>query len=155
DESAGWRQWTGTHWALVPRPSAVLDQQAITVLTDLYMPIQSDSRIDSLIRLAATQCIRSFAPALGRIAFPNGTLDTTTMTLCPHDPNDHLTFCLPYDCVPTGGCAAIDTFLQATIPDLYARVAYMVHIGLALLGDTRLHRVLLLLGPPRSGKTTL
>jgi len=155
DEASGWRQWVGTHWALVPRPSTILDQQAITVLTDLHMPIQSDSRLDSLVRLAATQCVRSFDLAPNRIAFTNGTLDTTSMTLWRHDPNDRLTFCLPYDYVPSGGFGAIDAFLQATIPDLYARVAYMVHIGLALLSDTRLHRSLLLLGPPRSGKTTL
>lgn len=154
DEIAGWRQWTGTHWQLVPRPSTLLDQHAITVLTDLHMPIQSDSRIDSLIRLAATQCVRVFVPAPGLIAFRNGTLDTTTMTLRPHDPADLLTFCLPYDYAP-GSFGAIDAFLAATILDPYGRVAVMVHIGLALLGDTRLHRTLLLLGPPRSGKTTL
>jgi putative DNA primase/helicase len=155
DEVAGWRQWIGTYWALVSRPSTALDQQAITVMTDLYMPIQSDSRIDSLTRLAATQCVRIFDPTPGRIAFANGTLDVSTLTLWRHDPKDNLTFCLPYDYAPTGGFGAIDAFLAATIPDCYARVAYMVHIGLALLGDTRLHRSLLLLGPPRSGKTTL
>jgi putative DNA primase/helicase len=155
DEAAGWRQWTGTHWVLVPRPSTLLDQQAITVLTDLSMPIQSDSRLDSLARLAATQCVRSFDSFPGRISFANGTLDSSTLTFGPHDPNDQLTTCLPYGYAPTGGFGAIDAFLEATIPDPYARIAYMVHIGLALLGDTRLHRSLLLLGPPRSGKTTL
>src|SRR5689334_11694589 len=72
DEAAGWRQWTGTHWALVPRPSTLLDHQAISVLTDLHMPIQSDSRIDSLLRLATSQCVRAFDTALGLIAFANG-----------------------------------------------------------------------------------
>src|SRR5262245_27305839 len=54
-----------------------------------------------------------------------------------------------------GWYGTIEAFLEATIPIIFARVGYMVRIGLALLGDTRLHRVLLLLGPPRSGKTTL
>src|SRR5262245_7015234 len=112
DEAAGWRQWTGTHWALVPRNSTLLDQHAITVLTDLHIAIQSDSRIDSLVRLAATQCLRLFDPTPGRIAFSNATLDTTTMTLWRHDPSDHLTFCLPYDYTPSGGFGAIDAFLQ-------------------------------------------
>ena len=60
DEAAGWRQWVGTHWALVARPSTALDQQAIAVMLDLHMPIQSDSRLDSLMRLAASQCARCF-----------------------------------------------------------------------------------------------
>src|SRR3712207_8123028 len=42
----------------------------------------------------------------------------------------------------------IDRLLESITSDPVARAALRVHSGLALLGDTRLHHVLLLLGQP-------
>ncbi len=37
-------------------------------------------------------------------------------------------------------------FLARTIPDPVAQQAYMTHVGVALVGDTSLHKVLVLIG---------
>jgi putative DNA primase/helicase len=72
-----------------------------------------------------------------------------------HNPLDHLTECLPFNYDPKGSNPAIQAFLQSAIPDPEGRRAYMTHVGLSLIGDRSLHKALVLLGPPRSGKTTL
>jgi phage/plasmid-associated DNA primase len=95
-----------------------------------------------------------FTEGQGKINFENGTLDLSTMTLFPFRREDYLTYCLSYYYAP-GTHPTIDRFLKETIPDVHARQAYMAHIGLALMQDSSLHFVLLLLGPTRAGKSTL
>jgi phage/plasmid-associated DNA primase len=95
-----------------------------------------------------------FTEGQGKINFENGTLDLSTMTLFPFRREDYLTYCLSY-CYAPGTHPLINQFLKETIPDVHARQAYMAHIGLALMQDSSLHFVLLLLGPTRAGKSTL
>ena len=149
-----WRHWTGTYWEEESRTSTTLDTQAALVLRRIGMPVSSAGRLDGVIRLAASVCTRTFTPRPGLINFRNGTLDTATMTLRSHDRVDNLTSFLNYDWSP-GTMPAIDQFLADTIPDSEARYTYQAHVGLALLGDTKFHKALLAIGPPRSGKSTL
>jgi phage/plasmid-associated DNA primase len=95
-----------------------------------------------------------FSEGQGKINFEKATLDLSTMTLFPFRREDYLTYCLSYYYAP-GTHPTIDRFLKETIPDVHARQAYMAHIGLALMQDSSLHFVLLLLGPTRAGKSTL
>jgi phage/plasmid-associated DNA primase len=95
-----------------------------------------------------------FTQGQGKINFENGTPDLSTMTIRPFKREDYLTYCLSY-CYTPGTHPLINTFLKETIPDVHARQAYMAHIGLALMQDSSLHFVLLLLGPTRTGKSTL
>jgi len=96
--------------------------------------------------------MHSKTPRYGNL---NGTLDLHTMTGHTHTPADNLMTCLPYNYEPTGIYGDILHFLGSTSPDKEAQRAYMTHVGLALVGDTSFHKALVLLGPPRSGKTTL
>lgn len=150
-----WRRWAGTHWEAEGERSIRLDGQAAQVLRTLGMKITSNGKVDGVIRLAATQCARDFAPAPGLVNFKNGTLDTATGKLHSHRRDDDLTYCLPYDYAPAADWATIRAFLDATIPEALDRQTYAAHVGLALLRDTRLHKAMLLYGPPRSGKSTL
>lgn len=150
-----WRRWAGTHWESEPEGSTRLDGQAAQVLRELGMRITSGGKIDGVIRLAATQCERDFAPAPGLVNFTNGTLDTATGTLRAHQRDDDLIYCLPYAYEPAASWPTIRAFLAATIPDPLDQQAYAAHVGLALRRDTRLHKAVLLYGPPRSGKSTL
>lgn len=149
-----WRRWIGTHWERLPDKAPELDAMAIEVLRAAGLRVTSGSRLDGCIRAATTETRRPFVEAPHLIAFTNGTLDTTSGALRPHERSDELTNCLPYAYAP-GAYATISTFLAETIPEPAMRQAYIAHIGLALLGDRRLHKAALLIGPPRSGKSTL
>lgn len=150
-----WRCWAGTHWESEGGRSIRLDGQAAQVMRELGLRITSSSRVDGVIRMAATQCGRDFATAPGLINFQNGTLDTTTGKLRSHQRDDDLTYCLPYAYAPADDWPVIRAFLEATIPDPIDRQTYAAHLGLALLRDTKLHKAVLLYGAPRSGKSTL
>lgn len=155
DSTGGfWRCWVGTHWRAEDRRSGALDRQAAALLRELGITITGNGKLDGLIRLAAASCDRMFVPRPDRVNFANGTLDLRTTTLQPHALADDLTYCLPYQYAP-GDYPTITAFLVATMPDRLAQRAYMAHIGLALRGDTGLHTALLLIGPRRSGKSTL
>jgi phage/plasmid-associated DNA primase len=144
----------GCYWeALEPR-SAALGLEAIAALHEAEIDIHSSGLMDCFQRIAAAECTMIFTEGQGKINFENGTLDLETMTMLPFRREDYLTYCLPY-CYAPGTHPLIDTFLKVTIPDVHARQAYMAHIGLALIQDSSLHFVLLLLGPTRSGKSTL
>lgn len=154
DDVAGlWRHWTGTHHQEVPQLSTALDKQAIAVLLGSRMPVGSGGRLTSVIRFAATLCTREFPPPARLVNFANGTLDLKDWSLRAHDPADGLTYCLsfPYQ---EAEYDLIAEFLAETIPDSYGILALMTHIGLALMGDLRLHYTVLLIGPKRSGKST-
>ncbi len=152
-----WHHWEGTHWQPLAAYHPYLDEQATTVLRALGMKITSMSRVDGVIRFARRACLRTFPSPTGLVNFANGTLEAAARpdpVLRPPDRADGLTYCLPYEWAP-GPHPQIDRFLTETIPDSTARTAYLSHLGLALLGDTHLHYMVLLLGPTRSGKTTL
>lgn len=149
-----WRQWTGTHWAELKENSTRLTKQAETCLRRVDIPIANTGRITGTILLAQWRCERTFALAPGRVNFLNGTWDQLTNALEGHKRSDGFTYCLPYAYAP-GAHERADQFLSETIPDATARQALLLHFGLAMLGDTRLHYAAVLIGQPRSGKSTL
>ncbi len=153
DSIEGWRHWTGTYWQEEPDNSRILRDQAVHVMQVLNMPITSKGKIDLTVERARSYCQRKFHDFPNLVNFQNGMLDVTTRKLWPHKHDDNLRYCLPYDYVQTS-YPAISAFLEQTMPDEAGRRAYMAHIGLALLGDSRLHKAVLLLGPRRSGKST-
>lgn len=150
-----WRHYNGTFWEELEPKGSELGNQAVDALHASGKDINTQSGMDTFLRCAADARAMIFPEQRGRLVnFANGTLDTETMLMLPHRREDYLTYCLPYPYVP-GQHQLITDFLEQTIPDEHARQAYMAHIGLALMGDTSVHNVLILLGPTRSGKTTL
>ncbi len=153
EEGDTWRRWNGTHWQEERERSIDLSNQAVHVMQALGIPITSQSKINLTIERARSYCRRRFRPRPNAVNFQNGTLLVDAGELWIHTPGDDLFSCLPHtysqDDYPT-----ITAFLAQTIPDPEARRCYMAHIGLALLGDSRLHKALLLIGPTRSGKST-
>src|SRR5579884_1733456 len=149
-----WRHWNGQYWEAVEPRSALLDLEAIAALHEAEIDIHSSGLMDCFQRIAAAECTTLFTEGQGKLNFENGTLDLETMTIRPFKREDSLTYCLPY-CYAPGKHPTINTFLKDTIPDVHARQAYIAHLGLALMQDTSMHFVLLLLGPTRSGKSTL
>ncbi|MDP9315474.1 MAG: hypothetical protein M3R24_32210 [Chloroflexota bacterium] len=132
----------------------MLTRAIAEALQEMGLSVTSSRQIDTVIRLAEGYCNQSFLMQPRFINFQNGTLDLETMQQVPHHHTHRLTYCLPYEYRP-GVHARIDAFLTATLPDPVARNAYKAHVGLAIMSDTRLHQLCLLIGPKRSGKTTL
>ncbi|MDP9315573.1 MAG: phage/plasmid primase, P4 family [Chloroflexota bacterium] len=154
DEAADlWYIWQRTHYEAqtAKQPVALVDALK-AALHDTG--IAASTRTIGDARLFARSLVPSLpAPRAGLVNFLNGTLDTATMELRPHSHADGFTYCLPF-AYSASDYPQIAAFLTATIPDPMAQRAYMAHIGLALLGDVLLHKAVLLLGPPRSGKST-
>ena len=158
--SSAWYQWTGTHWQNMQDSEAqkkscvTLDRIVRDLMRKRGRGIDRSSDLDCVVRLAAIHCKRDFVPASGVVNFRNGTLEVSTGTLRQHDRNDQLTYCLPYDYDAHGQWSVICSFLQDLFPDKYARQNFMVHIGLSLMADTRMHYAGAIIGPPRVGKST-
>ncbi|MDP9315428.1 MAG: hypothetical protein M3R24_31970, partial [Chloroflexota bacterium] len=151
-EANVWRMFVNTHWGEVHKTQ--LDEVATTVLRQIGLPVSTASRLDGLIRVAAMKCTRLFPLQAHLINFQNGTLDLNSMELRSHGEGDGLVYCLPYDFYP-GSHPRIDAFLADTLPDKSAVASFKTHVGLALRGDTSMHVVSTVTGPPRVGKTTL
>jgi hypothetical protein len=149
-----WHHWEGTHYEPRPRPDGDLDEMAMSVLRQTKMAVSSSSRVDGCTRFAGALCRRQFSPPEGYVNFNNGTLTTITGDFLPHDRDHGFTYCLPFE-YRHAPYPKIDDFLKRTIPDPIGIKALMIHIGLALLRDQDHHKALLLIGPPRSGKSTI
>jgi phage/plasmid-associated DNA primase len=150
-----WRHWNGLFWEELEPKCPELNNQAVDALHAAGKDINTQSGMDTFLRCAADARAMIFPESQGRLVnFANGTLDTTTSLMLPHRREDYLTYCLPYNYVP-GQHQRISDFLEQAVPDVYSRHAYMAHLGLALMRDTKLHNVVIMLGRPRSGKSTL
>lgn len=165
-----WRMWNDSYWEEVKEKASILDQYTVAALQEAGKPVNSSHAINTFQRLAAAHCKRQFIPAEDKINFANGTLDVATGKLTRYHKEDNLTYCLSFNYNPQKQYLAIAVFLlsviqekhidndtqeETLIPNIYGVQAVMAHVGLALLGDTKLHKAIIALGVPGSGKSTL
>ncbi len=153
-DRAGWRRWMNTHWQF-QRTDEALHVQAAQMLQQVGVPVTTTNRTDGMLKYARGLCVRGFRGAKHLVNFQNGTLPLDSLQLRTHERTDALTHCLPFAYEPEQEFSHIRSFLNRAIPDESGQHAYMTHIGAALIGDTSLHKVIVLFGAPRSGKTTL
>jgi len=153
-DRAGWRRWMQTHWQF-QRTDEALHVQAAQMLQQVGVPVTTTNRTDGMLKYARGLCVRTFKRTKQLVNFQNGTLPLDSLQLRTHERTDGLTHCLPFAYEPEQEFSHIRTFLSRAIPDESGQQAYMTHIGAALIGDTSLHKVIVLFGAPRSGKTTL
>lgn len=149
-----WRVWNGTYWE-EQKQDHELNKHATGAIHDAELSVNSRSGKMLFKEEVEAHCLRTFEPKSGLINFSNGTLELATGQLRPYDKEDSLTYCLPYDYNQAGTHPNIDLFLAEVLPDEYARLALMAHIGLALIGDLLIHAFMGLIGKPRSGKSTI
>ncbi|MBH1932786.1 hypothetical protein I5Q34_00490 [Streptomyces sp. AV19] len=89
------------------------------------------------------------------ISCTNGLLDVATRTLTPHTPAFFNTVAVPYPYTPGATCPAWETFLRELWPDEPDNIRLLQEwFGYVVSGLTSHHKILLLVGPPRSGKGT-
>ncbi len=87
----------------------------------------------------------------------NGLLDLSTRTLHPSTPELFSTHALPFDYDPQADDpVAWERFLEELWGnDIQAYRALQQWFGYCVCGDTRKHKIMLIVGPPRSGKGTI
>lgn len=152
-----WYHWKGTHWAPVKTSSK--DQGSMEMLIrqalrKLGVPLTRAGIIDEIARLSKKDMAGALPPTDRLVNFANGVLDTRTWTLEPHDRKYGFNYVLPFNFEerPT---PLIDAFMAQTVPDAGSILAIEQHVGLAMIQDRRRHKAMILLGPTRSGKSTI
>lgn len=143
--------WAATHWKQASPTDLTRHIAMLCIGQDVDYSRTTQSNVEALAKPLLEQ---PFTRRAGLANFRNGTFSLATGTLQPHDPLDHLDYCLPFDFDINGDCSAIQAFIDETISDPVARHTYMAHIGFALLGDTTRHGFLFLHGKRRGGKGT-
>jgi len=95
------------------------------------------------------------------VPFKNGLLNikqwmkTGEDSLLPHTPALLSTSLLPMDFHPQAVCPQWRTFLDQALLDAESIEALRLWFGYCLTHDTSQHKMLLLIGPPRTGKSTI
>lgn len=92
------------------------------------------------------------------IAYQNGLLDITNVDggLIPHSPNWCSTVCLPFAYDPNATCPIWDKFLNdVSGGDDKWKALLQEYFGYCLSSDTSLHKAMVMVGVPRSGKGTI
>jgi hypothetical protein len=146
-----WRQWAGTHWQAIPDDSTELYDSIGDCLERTGAgDVNSERKVKDALRFARGRAGRLFA-LRGKIAFANGTFDTSTGELLPHDKADGLTCCLPYPYAAAGETPTISRMLRELFVLPGSDAVMRCHIGLALLRDTKFHKVAVMQGQPGGG----
>lgn len=167
-ERATWRQWVGTHWQEPYSDESgkyEIDTIVVNLLHEFAIEVKSNGTLDCVHRLARGKCSQRFETTPDLVNFRNGTLHIVSMKIIPHCKDDHLLYCLDYDYAP-GDHPNITSIIAETLcvideekgtrtPDFHAAQAYMMHLGLALIGDTSMHNFCILYGAKRAGKSTM
>ena len=90
------------------------------------------------------------------MAMENGVLDPATRSMSPHDPALFNLSSLPFSYDPDAACPQWLDFLESTLPgDRQAHETIAEWMGYVLSGRTDLHKIGVLVGPPRCGKGTI
>lgn len=90
------------------------------------------------------------------VIYLNGVLDLNTWVLSPHTSDHFTTNILPYDYAPGARCDRWLSFLAQVFEGDVERIALLQEwLGYQMVTSYRHHKIMLLLGPPRSGKGTI
>ncbi|MFD0657189.1 DNA primase family protein [Thermocatellispora tengchongensis] len=90
------------------------------------------------------------------VATRNGLLNVATRTLHPHTPEFFNLVSVPFDYDPTATAPTWTTFLNQIWPEDPSSIAALQEwFGYVISGRTDQQKILLMVGPPRSGKGTI
>ena len=149
-----WYVYTGKCW------EEQEDSAMETILT--YAMLDSDpmsSTIKGTLTVVTSLCrtpdkIGGVDPNL--IIYANGVLDTRTWQMSSHRKELFTTNILPYDYIPNAQCPRWGQFLDEVFDGDIERIALLQEwLGYLLSPSRRHHKMLMLIGPPRSGKGTI
>jgi putative DNA primase/helicase len=174
----GWLVWDGTRWAnashaelkrraidtvkAIPQEMAALDDDdddGRKRIMKWYNASSSRTRIDSMLNLVSADERISVDTGLfdakpDLFNCQNGTLEVSTGKLRPHNREDYLTKIAPVHFDPRARCPRIDAWLASQLSPEDVKVIYEF-VGWLLVDDWRYKKMLFLLGPTDTGKSTL
>jgi putative DNA primase/helicase len=157
----------GRHWAEVEDE---LIKQWIYRVTEAAVYIGADKKGDEVKKAWAPNAgkvgnvhdalslgvVQYAGEAATVMAMENGVLDPSTREMTPHDPERFNLSSLPFAYDPDAGCPEWLAFLESTLPgDRDAHQTLAEWFGYVLSGRTDLHKIGVLVGPPRCGKGTI
>lgn len=120
---------------------------AVTHLPDKINPPAWLARAGTRSAHPDTTCI---------VACSNGLLDVTTRKLLPHDPSFFNVVSVPFDYEPGATAPLWEEFLRELWEDDPDSVSALQEwFGYVLSGRTDIHKIMLIVGPTRSGKGTI
>lgn len=151
-----WQRYNGIHWEEISdfRAFATIDgwieQGAAEVgYTTGYVHGVSDF-------LKARLLIDSPNQDPNLVPFRNGLLNLKTGELCAHSPENHITWCLPYQYDPAARCSKVIAWIYETVGRDNLQVQLVrAYLKAVITGRADLQRFLQLLGPGGGGKGTL
>jgi putative DNA primase/helicase len=169
----GWLIWDGQRWA---PDNTLMRERLVNNMTDVLwwrVPETSDKHKDDVIkrarRLESAQgranCLSFAKTELARktsdfdrngdlFNCENGTLDTRTGELRPHDPTDLITRISPVTYDPQAEDPAWDGFLATAMPDPQVRLVFQRFMGSCLAAENGDKAFLVPHGPTNTGKST-
>lgn len=130
------------------------------IAADMVMSGAQSSKVNACIDLVcklAPVMTGGMNQSLGNlIVFNNGVLDMASGVLYQHSMDFKTTVMMPYDYNPQAACPQWLGFLNDTLEGDGERVALLQEwLGYLMTSDYRHHKVMMLLGPKRSGKGTI
>lgn len=152
-----WRRWTGQAWSEMPLQTLLSEAKQAALDLGGSRGMITSAAIEDILK----QCTwpddmrREVWNAGAGVYFANGHLDPDALTFDAHTPSNFNTAVLPYDWQPNAKCPKWQAHVKRTIPDLAGRLALAEHMALTLAGDTSFHKAIVLMGPPRSGKSVV
>lgn len=162
-----WHVWMGTHYA--PVCGEMIEQRVLGFLKQRSPDLIRRSRIRNIVELLRIIQHReldkspcwldgSNADLSELFAVRNGLLRLSIAgcKLLPHDPNLFGTAAVAYDYLNGATCPRWTDFLDQLWPhDAKAKETLQSWFGYCLLNDTSQQKLVSIVGPPRSGKSTI
>lgn len=157
-EAKVWHRFTGTHWR--PVDAAVPDELVTSMLYAGTVPCgfkaNYGAAVLTLLRKGLLPLPETASKPSRLIPFLNGLLNPETRELTPIEPDNALTWTLPYQFDANADCPTIKDWLRRVLDDDDASIEFIrAWLAALLVGRPDLQKFLHLLGPGNSGKGTL
>lgn len=150
-----WYAWTGK--AYVEMTDEDIERQMGRAMADCLPQYDHISGARKALALYVAQPPHRIGAIAGNLVlFDNGVLDLHTGQLYSHDPSLFTTNILPYNWRPGAECGQWMAFLNDVFEGDQERIALLQEwFGYMMANDYSHHKVMVLLGPSRSGKGTI
>jgi P4 family phage/plasmid primase-like protien len=152
-----WRRWSRQAWLEVPLQALLSEAKQAALDLGASKSMITSAAIEDILKMCTwpEDMRRNIWNTGTGVYFANGRLDLDAQTFESHTPSNFNTAVLPYDWQPNASCPLWQAHIKRTIPDVAGRRALAEHLALTLAGDTGFHKAIVLMGPPRSGKSVV
>ena len=151
-----WHRYTGAHWEPMPAAAPELHEALTRWLFAATGRVGFTPKYaDSVLTLVERAGLRPLPVPSAAIPFANGLLDVETGALMPVSPQTASTWSLPYEYRQDADCPRVQAWLlEAVGGDRDVRELLRAWLAALLRGGAHLQRLLHLIGPGGTGKST-